>query len=72
MRATLPALERAHRVIVAPGADVYYLLFRTRRGPFTDGRLRQAVNFAIDRRQYAARSVGPGQGASGATSCRSR
>jgi YVTN family beta-propeller protein len=36
-----------------PDANVFYLLFNTRRPLFADARMRRAVNFAIDRRALA-------------------
>jgi ABC-type oligopeptide transport system substrate-binding subunit len=40
---------------------VYSFVFNTRRGPFTDARLRRAVSFAMDRRALAAHT-GLGEG----------
>jgi YVTN family beta-propeller protein len=39
---------------VEPQLSVYSLLFNTHRPPFDDRRLRQAVNYALDRRALAA------------------
>jgi len=39
---------------VEPQLSVYSLLFNTHRAPFDDRRLRQAVNYALDRRALAA------------------
>jgi YVTN family beta-propeller protein len=36
-----------------PSLSAFYLMFNTRRPPFDDHRLRQAVNFALDRRALA-------------------
>ena len=50
------------QVFTQPSLSVYSFVFNTRRGPFTDPRLRRAVNLAMDRRALAAH---PGGGESG-------
>jgi ABC-type transport system substrate-binding protein len=42
------------RLVQTPQLGVHFLQFNTSRGPFTDARLRRAVNYAIDRRALAA------------------
>lgn len=46
------------QVFTQPSLSVYSFAFNTRRGPFTDPRLRRAVNFAMDRRALAAHTGG--------------
>jgi ABC-type oligopeptide transport system substrate-binding subunit len=41
------------RLFSQPVPNIYYFVFNTRRGPFTDVRMRRAVNFAMDRRALA-------------------
>ena len=41
-----------------PSLSTYSFVFNTRRGPFTDPRLRRAVNFAMDRRALARNTGG--------------
>ena len=43
-----------------PSTSVMYLAFNTARGPFANGRLRRAVNFAIDRNAIVAEQGGQG------------
>jgi peptide/nickel transport system substrate-binding protein len=51
------------RLFLTPQLGVSFFEMNTRRGVFTDADLRQAVNFAIDRRQLAAqRNEVPTQG----------
>jgi peptide/nickel transport system substrate-binding protein len=49
----------AHQVHVSPLKAVYYLTMNTRRAPFADQRVRQAVNFALDRRALVRIYGGP-------------
>ena len=49
------------QLFIQPTPTVYYFMFNTRRGPFTDLRLRRAVNYALDRRALAAHT-GIGEG----------
>jgi ABC-type oligopeptide transport system substrate-binding subunit len=42
------------QLFTQPSLSVYSFVFNTRRGPFTDARLRRAVSFAMDRRALAA------------------
>jgi DNA-binding SARP family transcriptional activator len=46
------------QLFTQPSLSVYSFVFNTRRGPFADRRLRQAVNFAMDRRALAAHTGG--------------
>ncbi len=48
------------QLLTQPAPILYYFVFNPNRGPFTDPRLRQAVNYAIDRRALAA-NTGIGQ-----------
>ena len=48
------------QLLTQPAPILYYFVFNPDRGPFTDPRLRQAVNYAIDRRALAA-NTGIGQ-----------
>jgi YVTN family beta-propeller protein len=43
------AREGRQRYFVEPQLTVFYLLFNTHRAPFNDVRVRQAVNYALDR-----------------------
>ena len=45
---------------VEPQLSIYYLLFNTHRPPFSDPRLRRAVNFALDRQALARQPFYPG------------
>lgn len=65
----LPQLQasRTHRVAHSPGAFIAYLLFNSRSPDdtaqahpiLTDGRVREALALALDRRRIAATSFGP-------------
>jgi peptide/nickel transport system substrate-binding protein len=44
----------ASRLYITPTSSTIALLFNTRRAPFTDLRVRQAINYAVDRAQIAA------------------
>jgi peptide/nickel transport system substrate-binding protein len=46
------------QLFTQPSLSVYSFVFNTRRGPFTDPRLRRAVSFAMDRRALAAHTGG--------------
>jgi peptide/nickel transport system substrate-binding protein len=46
------------QLFTQPSLSVYSFVFNTRRGPFTDPRLRRAVNFAMDRRALAKHTGG--------------
>ena len=46
------------QLFTQPSLSVYSFVFNTTRGPFTDPRLRRAVNFAMDRRALAAHTGG--------------
>ena len=46
------------QLFTQPSLSVYSFVFNTRRAPFTDPRLRQAVSFAMDRRALAAHTGG--------------
>ena len=46
------------QLFTQPSLSLYSFVFNTRRGPFTDARLRRAVSFAMDRRALAAHTGG--------------
>jgi YVTN family beta-propeller protein len=46
------------QLFTQPSLSTYSFVFNTHRGPFTDPRLRRAVNFAMDRRALAAHTGG--------------
>jgi YVTN family beta-propeller protein len=46
------------QLFTQPSLSTYSFVFNTRRGPFTDPRLRRAVNFAMDRRALAEHTGG--------------
>jgi YVTN family beta-propeller protein len=46
------------QLFTQPSLSTYSFVFNTRRGPFTDPRLRRAVNFAMDRRALAQHTGG--------------
>ena len=46
------------QLFTQPSLSVYSFVFNTRREPFSDPRLRRAVNFAMDRRALAAHTGG--------------
>ena len=46
------------QLFTQPSLSVYSFVFNTRRAPFSDPRLRRAVNFAMDRRALAAHTGG--------------
>src|SRR5919108_1652143 len=46
------------QLFTQPAPNIYYFAFNTRHGPFADVRLRQAVNYAMDRRALALQTGG--------------
>jgi peptide/nickel transport system substrate-binding protein len=46
------------QLFTQPSLSIYSFVFNTHRGPFTDPRLRRAVNFAMDRRALAENTGG--------------
>jgi YVTN family beta-propeller protein len=46
------------QLFAQPSLSTYWFFFNTSRGPFTDPRLRRAVNFAMDRRSLAEHTGG--------------
>jgi YVTN family beta-propeller protein len=46
------------QLFTQPSLSTYSFVFNTRRGPFTDPRLRRAVNYAMDRRALAEHTGG--------------
>jgi YVTN family beta-propeller protein len=54
--------QHASRLEVNPWTSTYFLVLNTRIAPFDDVRVRQALNFAVDRERLRDMVVGPGLG----------
>ncbi|MDP9255344.1 MAG: ABC transporter substrate-binding protein [Actinomycetota bacterium] len=54
--------QRARQLEVNPSVGTYFLVLNTRVAPFDDVRVRQALNFAIDRARLRDLTIGQGLG----------
>ena len=53
--------ERPQEVHTTPALSVFYFQFNNRKAPFTDVRVRQALNLALDKDVIAGKVMGKGQ-----------
>jgi len=50
--------ERSANLVSAPGLRLFYMAINTTRGPLTDVRVRQAINYAVDKQTILDQVVG--------------
>ena len=50
---SLSQFQSGYRIVEAAGPHVWYLMLNMKEGPFTDQRVRQAVNYAVDKEAIA-------------------